>query len=105
MTARRHEETPQDIPVTVTLSIGEQQNTKSRASFRICATSGVWCPTCRFTARVAAAARVFTYEAWDLAALSAAFDPAVVTNVDGVVQSKTSRLIYEGHGTCGKSRY
>ena len=92
VTARRREETLQDIPVTVT-AIGEQQIEQS--IIQDLRDVGRLVPNMQIYSAGSGSGSGIYLRGVGSSSISAAFDPAVALNVDGVVLS-ASRLIYAG---------
>ena len=92
VTARRREETLQDIPVTVT-AIGEQQIEQS--IIQDLRDVGRLVPNMQIYSAGSGSGSGIYLRGVGSSSISAAFDPAVALNVDGVVLSAT-RLIYAG---------
>ena len=92
VTARRREETLQDIPVTVT-AIGAQQIEQS--IIQDLRDVGRLVPNMQIYSAGSGSGSGIYLRGVGSSSISAAFDPAVALNVDGVVLS-ASRLIYAG---------
>ena len=92
VTSRRREETLQDIPVTVT-AIGEQQIEQSIV--QDLRDVGRLVPNMQIYSAGSGSGSGIYLRGVGSSSISAAFDPAVALNVDGVVLS-ASRLIYAG---------
>jgi iron complex outermembrane receptor protein len=92
VTARRREETLQDIPVTVT-AIGEQEI--ERGSILDLRDVGRLVPNMQIYSAGSGSGSAIYLRGVGSSTISAAFDPAVALNVDGVVLS-ASRMIVAG---------